>query len=66
MDLTVLESGLKFFPRNSTLLYRTAKLYAEQGMQTEAMALTDTGTRVAPNERERHRFAELRAGMLVK
>ncbi len=61
--LAVLDEGVKRFPRDSELLYRTAKLYQQAGVTPTAVAITQLGLRFATEPAAKTRFNELLASL---
>ncbi len=59
--LAVLSEGVALFPRRASLVYRAAALFLQHGHLDEASSFVALGLRVAPDESERARFAELQA-----
>lgn len=60
-DLVLLEQGVRRYPGQLALAYRTAQLCAEGGRVAQAAALAEWGERAAREPKDRQRFAELRA-----
>lgn len=61
--LVVLEEGVRFFPRNSALVYATAGQKVRIGRIADAHALLTLGLRVAPTPEWREKFAALQASL---
>lgn len=59
--LAVLAEGVGLFPRRTSLVLRAASLYAAHGPATEAAAFIALGQRIAENDEDRARFAELQS-----
>ncbi len=59
--LAVLSEGVTLFPRRASLVYRAAALFLAQGHVVEASSFIALGLRIAPDDTERARFAELQA-----
>lgn len=59
--LAVLAEGVGLFPRRTSLVLRAASLYAAHGPATEAAAFIALGRRIAENDEDRARFAELQS-----
>lgn len=59
--LAVLSEGIALFPRRLSLVHRTAALFLAQGFPVEAGSLIDLGQRIATEDGDRARFAELRS-----
>ena len=57
--LAVLSEGVALFPRRVPLVQRAAALFLENGYAEEAAAFIDLGQRIATDDAERARFAEL-------
>ncbi len=60
-DLVLLEQGVRRFPGQLALVYRTAQLCAEGGRPAQAAAIAEWGERAAAGPKDKQRFAELRA-----
>jgi hypothetical protein len=60
-QLAVLEQGVRLFPRNTDLVYRTAELNVRQGFSDTATWLINLGTTLAPDAAARGRFEALQA-----
>lgn len=61
--LVVLDEGVRMFPRNTPLIYRTAALKARAGFPAEADALITLGLRIAPDGETRTKFEKLKASL---
>jgi len=61
--LAVLDEGVRRFPRDSELIYRTAKLYQQAGVTPTALAIAQLGVRFAPEPAAKARLAELAASL---
>lgn len=61
--LAVLDEGVRMFPRNTALVYRTAALKARAGLAAEADALVTLGLRVATDGETRAKFEKLKASL---
>ena len=61
--LGVLDEGVRRFPRDSDLLYRTAKLYQQAGVGPTALAITQLGLRFATEPAAKARLEELLAAL---
>ncbi len=61
--LAVLDEGVRQFPRNSDLLYRTARLYQLAGAAPTAVAIGQLGLRFATDPAAKSRFEELLASL---
>jgi hypothetical protein len=59
--LAVLAEGVGLFPRRTSLVLRTASLYAAHGPVKEATAFIGLGQRIAEDDDDRARFAELQS-----
>jgi hypothetical protein len=59
--LGVLDEGVRRFPRDSELLYRTAKLYQQAGAAASAGAIIKLGLRFATDPAAKARLEELLA-----
>jgi hypothetical protein len=59
--LGVLDEGVRQFPRNSDLLYRTARLYQQAGAAPTAASICQLGLRFTADPAARSRFEELLA-----
>jgi hypothetical protein len=59
--LGVLDEGVRQFPRNSDLLYRTARLYQQAGAAPAAASICQLGLRFTADPAARSRFEELLA-----
>jgi hypothetical protein len=57
--LGVLDEGVRRFPRDSDLIYRTAKLYQQAGVISTALAITQVGLRFTPDPAAKARLEEL-------
>jgi hypothetical protein len=57
--LGVLDEGVRRFPRDSELLYRTAKLYQQAGVTPTALAIAQLGVRFAADPAAKTRLTEL-------
>lgn len=57
--LGVLDEGVRQFPRNSELLYRTARLYQAAGVPATARSIADLGVRFATDPAAKARLTEL-------
>jgi hypothetical protein len=60
-NLAVLDEGIRAFPRNSDLLYRSAQLYRQAGVQPTATSIAKLGLRFATDPAAKARFEELLA-----
>lgn len=60
-QLTVLEGGVRMFPRRSELVYRTAELNVRHGFTDTARWLITLGLTLAPDATTRTRFEQLQA-----
>jgi hypothetical protein len=60
-NLAVLDEGIRAFPRNSDLLYRSAQLYRQAGVQATATSIAKLGLRFATDPAAKARFEELLA-----
>jgi hypothetical protein len=60
-NLTVLEEGVRFFPGDVELVYRSAALFAKHGYAAEAAVLAKHGLRLTADEPLRRRFEALSA-----
>lgn len=58
-DFAVLEEGIRFFPRNTTLLLQTARLYRAQNFSDDADRLATLGLRAAPSDGTREQLRQL-------
>ena len=58
-ELAVLEEGVRMFPRNTELVYRTAELNVRHGFSDTARWLITLGLTLAPDDAARQRFEEL-------
>ena len=54
--LAVLDEGVRQFPRNSDLLYRTARLYQQAGAAPTAVAIGQLGLRFTTDPAAKSRF----------
>ncbi len=63
--LAVLDEGVALFPRRALLLQRTAALFLEHGYAEEASAFIALGQRLATDDAERERFAELQSRLPI-
>jgi hypothetical protein len=61
VHLGVLDEGVRRFPRDSDLLYRTAKLYQQAGAADTAISITRLGWRFATDPTDKARLEELLA-----
>lgn len=62
-DLVLLEQGVRRFPGQLGLVYRTARLCADGGRVAQAAAMAEWGERAAREPKDKQRFAELRASL---
>ena len=62
-NLAVLDEGVRTFPRNATLVYRTAALKVRAGFGAEAESLIMLGLRVAADGEMRQKFEKLKASL---
>jgi hypothetical protein len=60
-ELAVLEAGVRMFPRNTELVYRTAELNVRHGFTDTARWLITLGLTLAPDDAARQRFEGLQA-----
>jgi hypothetical protein len=58
-ELALLDTGLKFFPRDSDLIYKAAMIHGLQGFKAETTALVDRGLKLSRETDNRARFLEL-------
>jgi len=58
-NLGVLDEGIRFFPRDSALLYAAAQLYREAGENTAAASIARLGLRFSPDADTKARFEKL-------
>lgn len=61
--LTVLDEGVRRFPRNTTLIHTTASQKVRAGLGPEASALIELGLRVSPDAATRRKFETLKASL---
>lgn len=61
--LAVLDEGVRSYPRNSDLLYRTARLYQQAGAAPIAASICQLGLRFTTDPTARSRFEELLAAL---
>lgn len=61
--LGVLDEGVRQYPRNSDLLYRTARLYQQAGAAPTAASICQLGLRFTADPAARSRFEELLAAL---
>jgi len=59
--LAVLDEGVRFFPRNTDLIYATAVQKIRAGLVPQASSLISLGLKVAPSDDVRGRFEALKA-----
>jgi hypothetical protein len=59
--LAVLDEGVRYFPRNATLVYQDAALKTKSGLPADAAGLVDLGLRIAPDGATRDKFETLKA-----
>jgi len=64
--LSVLDEGVRRFPRDSELIYRTAKLYQQAGSTPTALAITGLGLRFATDPAAKTHLEELQASLTTK
>ncbi len=63
--LGVLDEGLRFFPRNSALVYATAVQKMRAGLVADTRSLIDLGLRIATEAETRRKFETLKASLPV-
>lgn len=64
--LGVLDEGVRQFPRDSELIYRTAKLYENASQVPTALAITQLGLRFAREPAAKTRLEELQTALVAK
>ena len=64
--LGVLDEGVRQFPRNSELLYRTAQLHQQAGATPTALAITQLGLRFATDPAAKARLEEFQSTLAAK
>ena len=64
--LGVLDEGVRRFPRDRELLYRTAQLYQQAGVPATALAITQLGLRFATDPASKARLEELQKTLPAK
>ncbi len=63
LNLSVLEQGIAYFPRNPQLVYQAAWLNARQGFKAEAEALIERGLKAEPDPASQSYFELLRSAL---
>jgi hypothetical protein len=58
--LAVLDEGVRFFPNNSTLIYKIASLKVQRGFAEDAAPLIDHGLKIAKDPSLKEKFEELK------
>lgn len=58
-ELALLDTGLKFFPLDSDLIYKTALIHAVQGFKPETTVLVERGLKLSRDTDNRGRFLDL-------